>query len=117
MATGMRDQLLEVPPRINLRVGESRQLRLPGLGSAGYGWRYSIEGPGQAVSITMGREGGPVPNEPGGPPPSTGSSMSVITIAGRQPGSTQVLLELRRQWEGTDKPPKEQHRIEVTVEG
>jgi len=114
---GTRDQLLEVPPRITLRVGESRQLRLPGLGSAGYSWRYGVEGAEQAVSITMGSEGAPAPAAPGGPPPPAGSSTSVITIAGRQPGSARVLLELRRQWEGPDKPAKEQHRIDVTVEG
>lgn len=108
---------MEVPPRITLRVGESRQLRLPGLGSAGYGWHYRVEGPEQAVSISIGGEGAPAPAAPGGPPPPTGSATSVITIAGRQPGSARVLLELRRQWEGLDKPAKEQHRIDVTVEG
>lgn len=48
---------MELPAQVALRVGETYVFRLKGLGAAGYLWQYSIHGPGDVISVSLGSAG------------------------------------------------------------
>jgi len=106
---------MELPAQAALRVGETYVLRLKGLGAAGYLWQYSINDPGDVVSVSL---------EMAGPEPPSGDAGAITpgfsrdeqaTLQALRPGHITIDFALRRPWEG-DKPPLQEHRLEVYVE-
>ncbi len=99
---------------VTLRVGETHNLRLQGLGSAGYGWEVSIDGDGGAVWVS--KEVLDTPGHPpaGGPPPSGYSRDEALSITAVALGRATIHLVQRRSWE-REKPPLNELVLEVHV--
>jgi len=101
-------------PSVLLIVGERQELRFRGLGSAGYSWDVTVDGPEGVVGVTR-RPSGPLPAaEPGGPPPDNVSLPELFELEGLAPGHVRITFTLGRRWE-TDVPPLEREELEVTV--
>jgi predicted secreted protein len=117
------------PQTARLKVGEQIEIRLKGLGSAGYVWGYTIEGSqsteggqgrGNVVSVkevafepTSRREREDADSPP--KPPSVHSVDQLFIIEGHKPGSATVRFAQRRPWEKESQPLKE-HIVQVGVE-
>ncbi len=99
----------EVPGDVQLGVGESLELRLPGLGTAGYVWEHGIDGDEQAVDVSWRRGAPDVASMPVG-----ASVPETVVLRGLKPGKVNVQLRQRRPWE-RDTPPVSRHEIQVTV--
>ncbi len=106
---------MELPTQVALRVGETHVLRLKGLGAAGYTWQYSINGPGDVVSVSL---------EMAGPEPRSDEAGAIVpgfsrdvqaTLQALRPGHVTIDFALRRPWE-LDKPPLQEHCLEVYIE-
>lgn len=100
------------PDRLRLRSGETSQLRLPGLGTAGYGWQCTVEG--DAGAVTIERSSAPLEAMPGYRP-QTGNRDEVLVVRGVSPGRVRLVLELRRPWEAAV-PPLERREVSVEVD-
>ena len=95
---------------MELRVGEKTAIRLPGLGTAGYGWSAHVTGDAVTVSVHLApREGAE------GLPPGANTD-EILQLEARRPGSATVTLEQRRSWENTPRP-QGRRVVEVTVTG
>ncbi len=104
---------LVLPASLQLRVGEAWETRLPGLGSAGYGWRVEIDDPPVVESdLTPLEPDVWVP--PGGPPPDAYSVDHVLTLRAVRPGHTTVRLRLEQPWD-PDQPPRWAYDISIGV--
>ncbi|HJQ02627.1 MAG TPA: protease inhibitor I42 family protein [Jatrophihabitans sp.] len=88
-----------------IHVGETRVLRLPSLGSAGYTWQPHADDP--VVEVTHEFAPGAAVPGPGA------SSAELVMICARAAGRTKVHLEQRRPWEGG--PPHAATSVSVTV--
>lgn len=112
-AAGMKDLSLEAH-KINLRAGDTHQLKLGGLGSAGYAWDYAIEGDTGIVAISIESLPPPPRPSPGGPPPDSYSTEELLSITALAPGVIKVRLIMRRSWE-RDKLPLREIFLEISV--
>lgn len=83
---------------LDLVVEETRELRLAGLGTAGFVWGAEVEEGGGVVAVRLGR----VRPEPGAAPGR--STAEVLTITAQAPGAAIVRLRLARPWESTAAP-------------
>jgi predicted secreted protein len=102
---------MELPDQIELKVGERKVVRLPGLGTSGYSWAHSLSGSDQTVAITLSTAPPPGP----GPSPGVGSSSDkLFTIEALKPGQVNLHLTQRRAWETNTSPLKE-HAITIVV--
>jgi predicted secreted protein len=78
----------------DVSVGQEHELRLPGLGAAGYRWSLA---PGQEDLPVSAR---PVPVPPPSTPPAPGASADEgFLVSASQPGEYQLRFEQRRPWE------------------
>ncbi len=91
------------------------ELELRGLGSAGYSWEASLEGPEGVVEIRR-APSRPLPDRPppGGPPPDSTSLPEAFLVEAVAPGRARVRFSLRRSWE-PDEPPLEEMDLDVIV--
>jgi predicted secreted protein len=106
---------VELPAQVALRVGETCVLRLKGFGTAGYMWQYSIKGPGDVVSVSL-EMADPEPQRDDADVIPPGSSRDEQAwLQALRPGHVTIDFTLRRPWE-PDKPPLQEHRLEVYVE-
>ncbi len=78
----------------DIGVGEEHELRLPGLGAAGYRWMLA---PGQEDLSVSARQA-PAPSAENPPPPGA-SADQVFLVSASKPGEYQVRFEQRRPWE------------------
>jgi hypothetical protein len=100
---------------LELKVGELHELELKGLGSAGYSWEPSVEGPEGIVEIRRAPSGPPADRPPpGGPPPASGSLSEAFQVEALAPGRVGVRFALRRSWE-PDEAPLEVEDLDVIV--
>ena len=106
---------MELPTQVKLMVGDTYVLRLKGLGAAGYMWQYSINGPGDVVSVSL---------EMVGPEPRSVDAGAIVpgfsrdeqaTLQALRSGHITIDFALRRPWE-VDKPPLQEHHLEIHVE-
>lgn len=81
---------------LQLRVGEERALRLPGRGTAGYGWLPELGGEIGVLSVAHGAA--PL-DAAASDPPRSGSVDEVFVLRGLSPGRAILHLELRRRWD------------------
>jgi hypothetical protein len=102
-------------PELELKVGEIHEFELRGLGSAGYSWEPSLEGPEGVVEIRR-TASGPLLDRPppGGPAPVSGSLPEAFQVEAVGPGRARVRFALRRSWE-PDEPPLEETALDVIV--
>lgn len=109
---------MEVPTKIELKVGETYTLRLPGLGAAGYLWTYAIEGSNNLVDVSKGTaDDAPSTDERGTLYLITGSSLDeVFTVQALKPGYLTIHFIQSRPWE-KDKTSARAHNLEVFVQG
>jgi predicted secreted protein len=94
---------------LQLLVGDDFELRLPGRGTAGYGWVFQGSGVDGILSVTHSTV---APASTG--VQQTGSADEVFTLRGLSPGHMQLQFELRRSWE-KDTPAAQQRRFDVEV--
>ncbi len=106
---------MELPAQVALRVGETYGLRLKGFGAAGYAWQYSIENSGDVVSVSLEMAGPEPQSEDAGLPLPGSSRDEQARLQALRPGHVTIDFALRRPWE-LDKPPLQEHRLEVYVE-
>jgi predicted secreted protein len=94
---------------VELRVGDRHEMRLPGLGTAGYRWRPEPEGETNVAEVSAAGTEGPV----GG---ATGASADeLFTIHARRPGSMRLRFAQRRPWEPEDRPAANERIVELRV--
>ncbi|TMK49222.1 MAG: hypothetical protein E6G66_09260, partial [Actinobacteria bacterium] len=112
--TAMAAQQLGVVPAdsIELVAGEEVRIPLAGAGSVGYVWDVETDRDG-IVDVTV-EPAAAVSRPAGGPPPPSGSLQEVAVVRALRPGTVAITLSLRRPWE-PERPPREVHRLEVTV--
>jgi hypothetical protein len=104
---------MDIPARLQLKVGEHWTARLPGLGSAGYQWSCELEGSAGVVAVALTPI--PTPRLPaGGEPPDNFSLDTSVEVRALNLGAVVLHLIQRRPWE-RDRPPLNRHVIEVTV--
>jgi predicted secreted protein len=103
---------MELPTEIELRVGEKYELRLKGLGAAGYKWEYSIEEIGKVVNVSIEFVGDK--KRTTGILPAGYSLDALVSIQALEPGRAKVRMANFRSWE-KDKPPLKEHVLEVNV--
>ena len=91
-------------------VGEEHELRLPGLGAAGYRWSLA---PGQDnLPVTVRRAPAP-PDSPAAPAP--GASVDeTFLLSASEPGEFRLRFEQRRPWEQGE-PPHRSHTLTLHV--
>ena len=100
-------------PELELRVGEVHEAELRGLGTAGYSWDVSVEGPEGVVEVRRAPSGA-LPAPPGDGPPESGSLPETFHVEAVGQGHVHVHFVLRRTWE-QDVAPLEQTDLDVTV--
>jgi hypothetical protein len=102
--------------KVTLGAGKTWSITLPGLGSAGYVWKYQIDGRDDIVSVSHESTGGPPLPPAGAEPPPGYSRDEVFTIVGLRPGRVKVRLVQSRTWEA-GKPPFREVILEIEVVG
>jgi hypothetical protein len=88
MNTIDRDANIEVP------VGRSRELRLPGYGASGYQW-FAVLDDSRVVRLT--RVGQPSP--PAAPIPAGEGVDDVFVVEALAPGTASIYFDLARAWD------------------
>jgi len=100
----------DIPSRLDLRVGESWSLELPGLGAAGYRWGHDVVGDRDVIEVRWARS-----HPASAAPRAAGSSTpEVVTVTGQRPGAVTLTIFQRRSWEPTDQVLV-QHHLHVLV--
>jgi|SRR5215216_5444238 len=94
---------------VELRVGERHEMRLPGLGSAGYRWRPEPEEDTNVAKVSAAGLEGPFSGAVGA------SADERFTIHARRPGSMRLRFAQRRPWEPEDRPAANEHVLELRV--
>ncbi len=105
---------MEIPAKIELKVGEKYTLRLKGLAGAGYTWKHTIEETGKVVAVSMEMSDHLQLIEKGRALPPGYNLSELVTIQALSPGHATIHLALSRSWE-KNKPPLEEHTLEVYV--
>lgn len=92
-------------PEIDLEVGDRHEIRLRGLGGAGYSWAFTVSGDAGVVRVRpkAARVARSDARPEGRPPPST-SLPQLFEITALAAGTATLAFELRRPWEGEVKP-------------
>jgi predicted secreted protein len=90
-------------------VGEEHELRLPGLGTAGYRWSLA---PGQGdLPVSVRRAPAPAPSSP---PPPGASADEAFLVSASEPGEYRLRFEQRRPWEAGG-PAHQSHTLTLHV--
>lgn len=98
---------MDAPQNLELHVGAAENLRLPGLGSAGYQWLTSVDD-GDVVSVQhLARS-----REASGKPMARGAAQETFRIQGLTKGVMTVHFVQHRIFEN-DKPPLKQISVHV----
>ncbi|MEA4943527.1 MAG: protease inhibitor I42 family protein [Propionicimonas sp.] len=92
-----------------LRVGEKRELALPGLGTAGFLWSASLDGDAAAVELAWERGFGTDDS----PRPVGASAPERLRITAAAPGRARIHLAQQRPWE--QGRPLAAHTVDVEV--
>jgi predicted secreted protein len=92
-----------------LRVGDQHVLELPGLGTAGYRWQWTVAGDPSLLSVRRLPAAEPAPRRPGA------SAAERFAIEARRPGRVRVEFVQRRPFEPEEVPPNRRHQLEVEI--
>ena len=107
---------MEIPKKIELKVGETYRLRLASLGTAGYVWTYEIQGNRNLVDVSEARADEVQPIDERGTPLVGASVDKVFTLQALETGSVTIHFTQSRPWE-KDKPPLKEHYLEIFIQG
>jgi len=103
---------VDVPDRIELRIGEKTTLGLPGLGAAGYSWSHEFKGDNDVVRVSPSAAPAPAGDATRLPP---GESVDEwFTIEALARGETILHMLQSRRWE-KGKAPRKEYNITITV--
>lgn len=116
-----------IPATVELAAGSTAGFILRGLGTAGYIWEASVEGPRGIVEVRLHHGGTDVPaatpghagtttaaDAPGGGRRLGAARPETLSVTGLAAGRVVVHLTQRRPWE-RGLAPRERHRIDVVV--
>jgi predicted secreted protein len=95
---------------LQLRPGETHELALPSLGTAGYRWIDKIASGDGVVEISRHRG----PAVAGDGPVAGRSTAELLLVRALSPGHAHIELSQRRPWE-TDVPPRAKLQVNVEV--
>ena len=101
--------LTGVSSNVNLGVGESHRVRLPGLGTAGYRWLAAVEGDAGVAEVSDAGVAELADRRIGT------SADELFDIRGIGPGVARVRFAQRRPFEPDDVPPADEQVFEVRV--
>jgi predicted secreted protein len=103
------DKQMETTTEAEVGVGQEYELRLPGLGTAGYRWSLA---PGQGdLPVSVRRVPAPPPSSPQPP----GASVDeAFLVSASEPGEFQLRFEQRRPWEA-GRPAHQSHTVTLRV--
>lgn len=112
MGDGMPTSSLEPPSELQLVPGGEARIRLRGAGSAGYQWKWAIDGDAGVISVAVEAASPP-------PVPSPGvlrgcSVDQIVVVRGLRPGTVGLRLVLARPVKFS-RPPLASHTVAVTV--
>jgi chagasin family peptidase inhibitor I42 len=99
---------------LTVKTGAEVRITLPGHGSSGRVWSYSVEGDSGAIAVTRESGRGPDLPPPGGLPPPSYSLDEIVIVRGVHAGTAILRLTLARP-NGRGTAPAEQRRITVRV--
>ena len=100
----------EIPTTLELKVGETVHLTLPGLATAGYRWSYEITQADAAIAVSaVSPDSSPIESDI----PVGSSSDEHFEIRALKPGQAILRLVQRRSWE--QQPPIAEHQIDIIV--
>jgi predicted secreted protein len=94
---------------LQLRPGETHELALPSLGTAGYRWIDEIASGDGVIEIS--RQRGPAVSDG---PVAGRSTAELLLVRALSPGHARIELSQRRPWEG-DVPPRSKLQVNVEV--
>ena len=103
---------MDIPTTLNLKVGETYSLTLPGLGTSGYQWTYEITQSDDSVVAVIA-----LPSETSSQSaqPAIGSSRNeTFAIQALRPGQATLQFRQGRSWEQSQ-PPLKEYQIEVVI--
>ena len=93
---------------LNLAVGESRELALASMGTAGFVWTAELEGDDGVVRVSRRRA------KPDGVAPPGRSTAELLKIVANAPGHAVIRLQQARPWE-LNKAPRASFAINVSI--
>jgi predicted secreted protein len=100
----------QIPQQVQLHVGESLTVELPGLGTAGFIWQDQVAGSPGVIQVSWSRG-----FAPGTEPTAIGvSAPEVATIQAVGPGEVTLRLVQVQPWE-PQAAPNSQHLVAVRV--
>jgi predicted secreted protein len=99
---------MEVPANIELKIGETYTLSLPGLGTAGYRWSCEIEGNAPLIDVSK------IETELQQPLPIGSSRDEVFVLRALAVGQLSIRFVQSRPWE-KDRPPHMQHIVRIAI--
>ena len=101
----------EIPTTLELKVGETVRLTLPGLATAGYRWSYEITQTNAAIDVSTAASDSVAI----GASPTVGASNDEsFTIRALESGQASLRFVQRRSWE--QQPPLKEYQIEIVVQ-
>jgi predicted secreted protein len=112
----IKESSMEIPTKIEIKVGETYRLRLPSLGTAGYVWTYGIQGNRNLVDVSEARTDEVQPIDERGTPLVGASVDKVFKVQALEPGSVTIHFTQSRPWE-KDKAPLKEHYLEIFIQG
>jgi predicted secreted protein len=109
-----QEVFVEVPARIELSVGETYTLKLPGLGAAGYIWTYEVIANSDLINVSVATVR-TAQSSDAGSLPTVGSGVDeIFTLKPQRVGQASIRFVQRRPWEQNQSPLKE-HILEVYI--
>src|SRR4051812_47495955 len=101
--------LTGVSSNVNLGVGESHRVRLPGLGTAGYRWMSAVEGDACVAEVSDAVVTGLADRR------NDASAAELFAIRAIGPGVARVRFAQRRPFEPDDVAPADEQVVGVRV--
>ncbi len=99
------------PEEISLHVGESTEVKLKGLGTAGYKWNYSIQNNEDSISVSKDLAA----TENTAQKNIGASADEVFTIKAVSKGSVNIYFFQNRSWEKNENPANEK-RVKIIIQ-
>jgi predicted secreted protein len=105
---------MDIPTSLNLEVGETYRLILPGLATAGYQWTYEITQSGDSV-IDVATVLSETSNDESAQPAIGSSRNEIFEIRALRRGQAKLWFKQGRSWE-RDQPPLKEYQIEIVIQ-
>lgn len=110
----IQESAMEVPANIELKIGETYMLSLPGLGAAGYPWTYEIDGYRTLIDVSATRAEHQQPRHESEVPLVSSGSDEVFILQALAVGHLSIRFVRRRPWE-KNQPPLKEHIVNIEI--